>query len=88
VFERIVAEPDALADLPAIRAAAADEMDIDCEEMLSTAWDAHMTATGEQLPADAFTIRYTDLNSAWNFDFDDRTEITRRLPRLAALYVG
>lgn len=87
VFERIGAEPDGLADLPAVRAAASDGMEIECEEMLSIAWNAHKMATGRQLPADAFTVRYGELDPAWKFDFDDRTEMARRLPRLAALYL-
>lgn len=86
VFERVVADPEALADLPAVRAAAAEGIDLDCEETLSIAWDAHETATGEKLPSDAFTIRYPDLDPDWNFDFDDRAEMTRTLPKLAVLY--
>ncbi|HEV7978834.1 DUF4240 domain-containing protein [Amycolatopsis sp.] len=86
VFERIVADPDALADLPVIRAAAADGDELECEEALSIVCSAHMTATGEQLPADTFTIRYPELD-VWDFDFDDQTEMERRLPRLAALYM-
>jgi uncharacterized protein DUF4240 len=86
-FEQVVADPDSLADLPVIRAAAADGEELECEAALSIVWDAHMTATGEQLPAEAFTIRYPELDSAWDFDFDNRTEVERRLPRLAALYL-
>lgn len=88
VFERIVADPDALADLPAIRVAAADGNEVECEEALSIAGNAHLTATGEQLPADASTIQYPELDSAWAFDFGDQTELKRRLPRLAARYLG
>jgi hypothetical protein len=87
VFEHIVADPDALADLPVIRVAAADGNEMACEEALSIAWNAHLTATGEQLPAGAFTIQYPELDPAWGFDFDDQTEMERRLPRLAALYL-
>ncbi|MFD7497455.1 DUF4240 domain-containing protein [Streptomyces sp. NPDC059832] len=87
VFERMVADPDALAEVPVVRASAADGIDLDCEETLSIVWDAHITATGKQLPDDAFTIRYPELDLAWGFDFDDRGEMTRRLPRLAALYL-
>jgi hypothetical protein len=86
-FERIVGDPDALADLPIVQTTAADGLDLDGEDVLSIAWNAHIAATGEQLPADAFTIRYPELDSAWNFDFDDRDEMARRLPRLAALYL-
>ncbi|MFD5572894.1 DUF4240 domain-containing protein [Streptomyces cadmiisoli] len=86
VFERVVADPDALADLPVVQASAADGRDLEGEELLSIAWDAHTMATGEELPADAFTIRYPELDPAWDFNFDDHAEMTRRLPRLAALY--
>jgi uncharacterized protein DUF4240 len=85
-FERVVADPDTLAESPVVRAAAADRMELDCEEMLGVAWRAHLTATGEGLPTGSFTIRYPDLDPDWGFDFDDRAEIARRLPRLAALY--
>lgn len=89
VFERIAADPDALADMPAVRAAAADGIDLNCEETLTIAWNAHITATGKQLPDDAFTIRYPnlDLDLAWGFNFDDQDEMSRRLPRLAALHL-
>ncbi|MET4925155.1 DUF4240 domain-containing protein [Streptomyces sp. PSRA5] len=85
-FERVVADPDSLADLPVVRAAAADGAECECEAVLGIVWDAHIKATGEQLPADAFSIRYAALDPAWGFDFDDHDEMTRRLPRLAALY--
>jgi hypothetical protein len=87
VFERVVADPDALAELPIVQASAADGLDLDGEDVLSTAWNAHIIATGEQLPPDAFTIRYPERDPAWNFDFDDQDEMARRLPRLAALYL-
>jgi hypothetical protein len=86
VFERTVAEPDALAELPAVRAAAADGMEFECEAALGIATDAHVKATGEQLPDDAYTINYPELGDDWNFDFDDDAEMARRLPRLTALY--
>ncbi|GAA3655576.1 hypothetical protein GCM10022224_018410 [Nonomuraea antimicrobica] len=86
VFERVVADPDTLAELPVVRAAAAEGGDLDCEEMLGIAWRAHLQATGEQLPPASFTIRYPALDPAWSFDFGDGTEVARRLPRLGALY--
>jgi Protein of unknown function (DUF4240) len=89
VFERIVANPDALADLPNVQAAAAGgAYAMECEGALSIAWNAHITAVGEQLPADSFTIRRPELDSSWDFDFDDRTEMKQRLPHLTALYLG
>ncbi|MEU6071569.1 MULTISPECIES: hypothetical protein [Streptomyces] len=55
--------------------------------MLGIAWNAHISATGDQLLASPPTIRYPELDPTWNFDFDDLNEMTRRLPRLAALYL-
>ncbi|MFI0504020.1 DUF4240 domain-containing protein [Streptomyces albogriseolus] len=86
-FERAVADPDALAALPVVRASAADGHDLECEGVLSIVWNAHIRATGRQLPGDAFTIRYPELDPTWNVDFDDHAETTRRLPRLAALHL-
>ncbi|SFF01514.1 Protein of unknown function [Actinacidiphila alni] len=86
VFERVTADPDTLADLPAVRAAAAEWEELDCEAVLGIVWNAHLRATGEQLPAKSFTIRYPVLDPDWGFDFDDRAEMARRLPRLTALY--
>jgi hypothetical protein len=86
VFERTVADPDALADLPVVREAAADWREMECEDALGIVWDAHQAATGEELPQDSFTIRYPELDPSWGFDFDDEEERSRRLPRLSALY--
>ncbi|MGA5275731.1 DUF4240 domain-containing protein [Streptomyces cellulosae] len=87
VFERAVADPDTLADLPGVRAAAAAGHDLECEGVLGIVWNAHTRATGRHLPDGAFTIRYPELDAAWNAAFDDQAEMTRRLPRLAALYL-
>lgn len=87
VFERAVADPNTLADLAVIRTAAADGENLECEAALSIVWDAHLAATGEALPDDAFTIQNPVLDPAWDFDFDDQTEMRRRLPDLAALYL-
>ncbi|MFG1805300.1 DUF4240 domain-containing protein [Streptomyces sp. NPDC049040] len=87
-FERIVADPDSLAETPVVRQVALDGLDLESEDMLGIAWNAHLAATGEQLPRGAFTIRYPVLDATWNFDFDDRAEMARRLPRLAALCLG
>ncbi|WP_030456014.1 hypothetical protein [Herbidospora cretacea] len=53
---------------------------------LGVAWDAYQAATGEQLPPEAFTIRYPQLDPDWEFDFDDEAQMCRRLPRLTDLY--
>ena len=86
VFEHVVADPDALADLPVIRAQAPGAAYLECEDTLYIASKAHRAATGEELPPHPFPIRHRELEPAWDFDFDDRTEMKRRLPRLAALF--
>ncbi|WP_344444206.1 DUF4240 domain-containing protein [Kitasatospora nipponensis] len=87
IAERAVADPDSLADLPVVRAAAADGAELECQDALGIAWRAHLAATGAQLPAGAFTVRYPALDPRWDFDFDDSAEMSRRLPRLAALFL-
>ncbi|WP_202610450.1 DUF4240 domain-containing protein [Herbidospora solisilvae] len=86
VFHQALADPDSLAGNPVVVQAAAAGEDLWCEDMPGVAWDAHLAATGEQLPADAFTIRYPPLDPDWDFDFDDEAEMRRRLPRLTTLY--
>lgn len=86
-FERVVADPDALAELPIVQASAANGVDLEGEDMLGISWNAHISATGDQLPPSSPTIRYRELDPTWNFDFDEHDEMTRRLPRLAALYL-
>lgn len=85
LFEKSVADPDSLADLPVIGPPTLDRPCIECEETLYIAMRAYRAATGEELPADAFTIRYPELDAGWDFDFDDRTKMERWLPRLTAL---
>ena len=84
VFERSVANPDTLADLPVIQAAAAGAVGIECEAVRSITLEVYRAATSEQLPEDAFTIGHPELDADWD-DFDDRAEMQRRLPRLTAL---
>ncbi|MGK5636796.1 DUF4240 domain-containing protein [Streptomyces sp. URMC 126] len=84
-FERAVADPDGLAELPAVRTAVADGLDLDGEEALNIAATAHLMATGRRLPDDACVIRYPEPDPARDFDFDDDRETARRLPGLTAL---
>ncbi|MBT2404034.1 MULTISPECIES: DUF4240 domain-containing protein [unclassified Streptomyces] len=85
-FTRALADPDSLADHPAVRAAASEGVELWDEEALSIAWTAYESATGRELPSDSFTISYPDLDPAWSFDFDDAEETASRLPRLSALF--
>ncbi|MFF5176085.1 DUF4240 domain-containing protein [Micromonospora sp. NPDC000089] len=85
VFARAVAEPDALAELPRVRAASLSGEEFRCPQMLTVPWDAYRKATATELPAERDPVATPDLNDFW--DFDDEDEARRRLPRLAALFV-
>lgn len=87
-FEQVVADADRLADLPDVRAAAAEGSELEGEGTLNLAWNAYQTATGTEPPAASFTINYPALDPAWDFDFDDGDRIAARLPRVAALCQG
>ncbi|MET9963117.1 DUF4240 domain-containing protein [Streptomyces sp. NPDC006326] len=88
VFTRALADPDSLAEHPAVREAAAEGLELWDEAALSIAWTAYESATGCTLPADSFTISYPPLDPAWDFDFDDTAETGARLPRLSALFAA
>jgi len=84
VFEQAVADPDALTDLAAIRSAAARRAFLESESMLYVPAQAYRAATGEELPAGAYTTRLPELVGDW--DFDDWPDMKRRLPRLTTLF--
>ncbi|MFC0034023.1 DUF4240 domain-containing protein [Micromonospora chaiyaphumensis] len=84
VFARAVADPDSLAELPQVRAAALSGEEFECEDMLAVPWEAYRKATAADLPADRDPVRAPDLNDFW--DFDDEDEARRHLPKLAALF--
>ncbi|MFC9582914.1 DUF4240 domain-containing protein [Streptomyces yangpuensis] len=86
VFDAALADPDSLAEHPAVRGAAAEGLVLENEEALSIAWTAYESATGRELPSDSFTISYPPLDPAWDFDFDDEAELATRLPRLSSLF--
>lgn len=86
VYESVLADPDTLAGLPVVQQAATDWTELDCEAMLDAAGRAYEKATGEAFPHGSYTIDYPRLDPEWGFDFDDHDEITRRLPRVAALH--
>lgn len=82
VFEAAVAEPDGLAEVPAVRAAMAEGVELESEAMLAVAWDVYESLTGDELP-DADRAALPQLDPMW--DFDDEDEMRLHLPRLAAL---
>jgi Protein of unknown function (DUF4240) len=85
VLARAVAEPDSLADLPAVRRAAATGAVFEAEEVLSIAERAYAQATGGELPPSEVPWSKPDAAELW--DFDDEEEMGRRLPRLAGLFL-
>ena len=87
VYERVVADPDALAGLAAIRAKAPSGRPVECEDTLYIASRAYRALTGGELPGVRSGPNYPGLDPEWDFDFDDRAEMARRLPRLAALFL-
>jgi uncharacterized protein DUF4240 len=82
VFERSLADPDSLADEIIRTVKPGGAVIRECEEMLYIAWQAHIATTGKEIPREALTVRPPDLEF---WDFDDRAEMARRLPRLTAL---
>ena len=85
VLARAVREPDSLAELPAVRAAALNGAVFEAEEVLSVADDAYLQATGAELPDSDVPVTKPDPAQLW--DFDDEEEMARRLPRLAGLFL-
>lgn len=79
-----VRDPDSLADLPAVRAAADNGAEFAAEGVLRIAAEAHRLATGSEPPPTepAGTPQLDDF-----FDFDNEDEMRRRLPRLSALFL-
>ena len=84
VFEQAVADPDALADLAVIPPPPGRGF-LECESVLYIPARAHRAATGEDLPADAYTPSPREPAGGWDLDFDDQLEMKRRLPRLTRL---
>ncbi|MEV7625431.1 DUF4240 domain-containing protein [Actinoplanes sp. NPDC089786] len=85
VVARSVREPDSLAELPAVRAAAASGAVFEAGEVLSIAQSAYQQATGTDLPPSDVKVTRPDPAELW--DFDDEDEMGKRLPRLSALFL-
>jgi hypothetical protein len=86
VFEGALVDPDSLAELPTVQAAAADWEELECELTLSIARLAYQQATGQALPVDAWKGSYPTLDGDFWFDFGDSDRLAQALPRLTALY--
>ena len=86
VLAGAVREPDSLAGLPSVKAAASTGAVFEAEEVLSVASEAYEQATGTPLPASDIARTRPEAADLW--DFDDEDEMTRRLPRLASLFLA
>ncbi|MBC8873812.1 MAG: DUF4240 domain-containing protein [Planctomycetes bacterium] len=75
-FEKALADPDSLADLPEL------EEDVECEGILYVAMSAYEAATGSEIPQ--VPINLPDLGEGW--DFDDDAEMKQRYPKLFAKF--
>jgi hypothetical protein len=85
VLARAVREPDTLADLPTVQAAADTGAVFEAEEVLSIAQEAYAQATGDELPTSEAPPTRPEAADLWDFDNED--EMRRRLPRLSALFL-
>lgn len=85
VVARAVREPDSLADLPAVRAAASTGAVFEAEEVLTIAEEAHQQAAGAPLPPRETPLVRPDPAMLWDFDNED--EMQKRLPRLSAMFL-
>jgi hypothetical protein len=83
---RSVGSPDALAEMPAVRAAAQSGAVFEAGEVLGVAEEAYRQATGSELPAGETPVTRPDAADLW--DFDDEEEMQRRLPKLSELFLA
>jgi hypothetical protein len=87
VFARAAREPDSLAELPEVRAAAHSGAEFQADDVLRIGAAAYEALTGAPPPAppepDAGRPSVLDF-----WDFDDEEEMQRRLPKLAALFLA
>lgn len=85
-LERALTDPDSLADVSAVQAAAAARDDLECELTLAIARIAFRRATGQELPVDTWRGSYPSLGGDFWFDFEDGDRLNQKLPKLAALH--
>jgi hypothetical protein len=83
---RCVRDPDSLAKVAVVRAAADTGAVFEAEEVLHIADQAYEQATGEPLPAYERPVTRPDAADLW--DFDDEEEMARRLPHLSELFLA
>jgi len=80
-----VREPDSLAGMAVIKAAADTGAVFEAGEVLTIASEAYAQATGEELPPSEGPSTRPDPGDLWDFDNED--EMRKRLPRLSSLFL-
>jgi len=85
VLARAVREPDSLADLPTVQAAADTGAVFEAEEVLSIAEEAYGQVAGGEFPVSEAGPTRPEAADLWDFDNED--EMRKRLPRLSALFL-
>jgi len=80
-----VREPDSLAGMAVIKAAADTGAVFEAGEVLTIASEAYAQATGEELPPSEGPPTRPDPGDLWDFDNED--EMRKRLPRLSSLFL-
>ena len=85
VVAKAVREPDSLADLPTVQAAATSGAVFEAEEVLGIAAGAYQQATGDEMPPSEAPPGRPDPAMLW--DFDNEEEMQKRLPRLSELFL-
>jgi hypothetical protein len=84
-FERALADPDCLADLPAAAAAAADDEGVFFEEYAYVAGKVHEEKTGKSIPGGGEETGAEPRGTSWSESGDD---LKNRFPRLWAKFGG
>ena len=82
---RAVREPDSLAGMPAVRAAADGGAVFEAEEVLGIGARAYERATGGPMPESDAPPTRPEAADLWDFDNED--EMRRQLPRLSSLFL-
>ncbi|WP_018685885.1 DUF4240 domain-containing protein [Actinokineospora enzanensis] len=92
-YDRVIAEPDALADVPRVRELAVRPMrewsDQDWPEWESldyAAYEAHQEVTGKECGLEELGLPTVSAPADEQWDLADRGELGTRLPRLSALF--
>lgn len=77
IYEKAVQDPDSLADL-------GDDLEIENESFGYVAQEIYTAKTGKDMPRNSAGLSAYDMGEEW--DFEDKEENLKRIPRLTAIY--